>query len=158
MSLFDKLLADIQALQREAEEQLSADLPADIYKYTELHNLEVGVMNTDQMNACRCFMVDFVGKGGGEVSIADVSNISDMIDRVGGSLASEVKKFLAEQRAHVTEGGGGVDGWHLGVYCTPGEAWLLFRNGRDRFAKALRSGILSISIIPWSIKPHYQGE
>jgi len=154
-SVFDNLMADLQLLKRDIQQQ-SVDLSQDLAKHTDMHNLAVGIMNTDPMNACRCFMVDFIGRGGGEVSLRDVENISGMLDRVGGSLAVEVRKFLTEEKHTVVESGGGDRGWHIGVHCTPGEAWLLANRAVDRFTKAAQSHLLDIRISPWSIEPYYQ--
>ena len=156
-SVFDNLMADLQILKREMQEQ-SVDLSQDLVKHTEMHNLAVGIMNTDPLNACKCFMVDFVGSEGGSVTLSDGYDVAGMIDRVGGSLSVEVRKFLAEEKLIISESGGGEAGWHFGVHCSPGEAWLLANRGVDRFMKAIQSGLLNIRINPWSIEPHYQGE
>lgn len=167
MSVFDSLMADLSLLHRDFQTRPSASMEEDSARHTELECLNTGIMNTDPLNACRCFMVEFVGTGAVELPVADVNRVlvgaevdhlQSMIDRGGGALAAEVRKFLAENKATISEVGGGVTGWLLGVHCSPGEAWLLVRGGRDRFAKALRSGILDIRISPWSIKPYYQGE
>jgi hypothetical protein len=90
--------------------------------------------------------------------LKDADDLNGMLDRVGGSLACEVRKFLAEENKNNAESGGGVIGWHIGVHCSPGEAWLLANKGLDRFLKAVQGGLLNIRINPWSIEPYYQGE
>jgi hypothetical protein len=166
-SVFNDLMADLVLWHMEFNARPSANLEEDSARHTQLESLNTGIMNTDPLNACRCFMVDFLGTGAvvvpdgsiGEVLVeAEVDNLQAMIDRGGGALAAEVRKFLSEEKHSISDIGGGVIGWHLGVHCSPGEAWLLMHRGRQRFAKALRNGLLDIRLNPWSIKPYYNGE
>lgn len=157
-SVFDNLMQDIRLWHQDEQELPFGARSTDQNdrRRNELMELHTGVMNTDPMNACRCFMVDFVGGEGSNVTLNDAEDIPGMMDRVGGSLMTEVHKFLVESKAHVTDRGGGIAGWHLGAHCSPGEAWLLVRNGEKRFASALRHELLTIRLRPWSVQPYYQ--
>ena len=166
-SVFDNLMADLALWHRDFQTRPSADMAEDSARHTELEGLNTGIMNTDPLNACRCFMVDFLGTGQVDLTMenvdkvlvgAEVDHLHAMIDHGGGALAAEVRKFLAEEKHSISEVGGGVVGWHLGVHCSPGEAWLLVHRGRQRFHKALLNGLLDIRLNPWSITAYYQGE
>lgn len=156
MSTFEDLMKRLDRLFINSQLDISNGLSSDMSDRVETETLSCGIMNTDEMNACRCFIVEFVGKDAGGVNLDDFKNMDNMVDRVGGSLASEVRKFLSEEKANVTEQGGGVFGWHLGALCTPGQAWLLMSRGRVRFEKALQSGLLNLRMFPWSVSPNYR--
>jgi hypothetical protein len=165
-SVFDNLMHDLGLLQREMMEK-SVDLQRDSAQFTELQHLETGIMNTDPLNACRCFMVEFLGRDAVTLKASDadqvltdgdVDHLHDLVNCGGGSLVAEVRKLLTEQKHIILEIGGGNVGWLLGVHCSPGEAWLLVHRGRERFTKALKSGLLDIRLNPWSVTPYYQGE
>jgi hypothetical protein len=109
-------------------------------------------MNPRALAQMRCFMVDFKGKGSeGAARDSDVEDVAAMVRRVGGSLASSVESWLKKQPGKLTDRGGGEGGWYFGVHCTPDEAWRLSRDGREMFAKAIKSNLLEINITAWSM-------
>lgn len=157
-SVFDNLMSDLLLMEREFLASPSTSLEQDSARHAEFSNIQTGIMNTDPMNACRCFIVFFIGKDGGDVTLEDTNDLQGMMSRVGGALKTEVDKFLAELGVAPTEQGGGAMGWHVGVHCSPGEAWIMAVSANTRFAKAVKHGLLDIHVRPWSIKPYYQGE
>lgn len=153
MSVFNELMTQLQKLQLRYKDIKSL---SDTSLHQQTAELSEGVMNCDVMNAARCFLVDFVGTDSGSVRIEDVLSeeaLANTMNRVGGSLAVEVRKFLDEQKAYVPDTGAGECGWHFGAYCTPGQAWVLYTRAVSRFHKALHNKLLDIHVIPWSIQP-----
>lgn len=99
-----------------------------------------------------CFMVDFVGTADGEAQTTDVNDLPAMMDRLGGGLYRNVRGWLIDKGWNIADAGGGAGRWHLGVHCTPSEAWLLGMAANARFVIPITNNLLQIHIIAWNIK------
>jgi hypothetical protein len=146
-------------LTRMAELRATVD-PAAVEQTAETSEkidvMMCGVMLEPELNVVRCFMVNFVGSDSVDVNVLD--DPMTAIDRAGSVVAS-IKKFIAETEfGELSDVGCGGIGWHLGVLCTPGEAWLLYRMAYQRFESAISADLLQIHITPYSVWPKDAGK
>ncbi len=124
---------------------------SDVKIMDEIEQLTAQVMVNSAMHHVACFMVDFCGKDETTPQESDVANIGEFVLRLGGPLAQNISSFLARAGYVVTDSGGGVGGWHMGVHCTPGQAWQLYRDAYRLFKRAIAAGLLTVTIKPWSL-------
>ena len=123
----------------------------------ELGKLYAQTMMLPEVNVVCCFMVDIAGHEEGGITEEDAGKLEEpghvfkIVERVGGGMAQQVLKLLQSMGANMTDGGGGLGLWHIGVYCAPGPAWVIWHALHERFGKAIQSGLLTVTIRPWAV-------
>lgn len=129
--------------------------PESLPLRTSLDQLQEFVAQTEQLSHFKCFIVDFLGVGG-----VEVINVEDVAELASGknpaqklpTLYSAVESWINEMAVRVTDKGYGTASWHLGVHCTPGEAWWLVKAANKQFEKACKAGLLQVQIQPWAME------
>jgi hypothetical protein len=93
------------------------------------------------------------------VEFLNAKNRDEFLGRVGGSLAQQVSRFLADElQMHSTDCGGGCGGWDIGTPCNDAECAALIASLHQRFAKAITAGLLNVQVKFWGWKFRVQKE
>lgn len=167
MSQIDKLLLEKALLLKQHDDGYIAAVEGTpeaariAATNAKLREIDYEISRQPELNAVRCFMVDFIGQDPTAVLPTDRSvqeilddadgDIQEIVTRMGGALAASVRQYLESlDGPKLSDSGGGCGHWHFGVICTPGEAWRLHHDSRVRFRKAIQARLLSINICAWS--------
>lgn len=156
----------LKKLQKELQKELLNEpaTEADVPELTEricsiqdnLDSAQSFIASSGQIQHFKSFIVEFFGSGGVEfMTMSEAVELSEGASPAKKlpTLYSAVESWLIESGTPITERGYGLASWHLGAHCTPGEAWLLSKGARKQFSKAIKAGLLTVQIQPWSMEP-----
>lgn len=155
---------EIKSLYGERDSSdLSREIPEEVRRQREragarLEALEARILARPHLRPLfRNIMFDICGRDG----CATEEGMMDLVDEYSSgnknaleaisNLAGDIRKDLENQGYNITDSGGGMTGWHLGVHCTEEEANTLSAYLHNVYARALEVGMIELERKPWSL-------
>jgi len=102
------------------------------------------------------WMVDVKGKGAGtgediEEGLESL-DFFEMTEKIGGGLAKSIRGVIEENGFKITDAGGCVESWHLGVPCNEIDSRRLCTLIYMKFGKAIKAGLILVERKFWGWK------